>query len=172
MMSNQGERNFDLGKDDSPQEKLSIESGFNTKGGSVDTGKDEGMEEVDVVIKKHIRRHSGSFSTELNNIGEVSHPNFERFVRDNRRPTPEMEAVPSVEDIALLDEERNMRQCSKGNLMLLVHIIFSTIMVVFCIYQLSLPTITPDLRTLYSTMLTGTIALYSPSPFQSKKNAS
>jgi len=148
-MSNEAERNFDIGGQNSPQEKLTDEN-------------DEDVEEIDVVIKKHIRRHSGSFSNDLIDIAEASHPNFEKFVKENRR-------TPDIETNIDNQESESIKKCTRGTAMLFVHVLFSTIVIIFCVYQLCNPSLTPDLRTLYTSMLTSSIALYSPSPFQSKK---
>ena len=161
-MSNEALKDYDIGGNDSPKEKDDEN----------DNGNDD-IEETDIVIKKHIRRHSGSFSADLAGIQEVSHPNFEKFVRDNNnRHTPELEEGLNNERIETDDNvEWNIGKCkcTKSLVTFGINVCFSSVLVGFCIYQLCRPNITPGLRTLYTSTLSGVISLYTPSPFQSRK---
>lgn len=154
-MSNEAQRNFNvnINGQDSPQEKITDENGD--------------LEEVDVVIKKHIRRNSGgSFSNDLLNIQEVSHPNFERFVKNNIN-TPDIERN---DDNNSQDSEWKIGKCkcTKNLIIFIIRVVMSLIVMIFCIYKLS-STITLTDKTLYVSMLSTTVASWMPSPMEQKK---
>ena len=128
--------------------------------------KEADMEDVEITVNRHIRRNSGSFGGNtrsidhmLAGIGEVSHPNVQAL-----KPAADSEEPVSV------DSQWNVGSChcTKSLVVFVINVIFSSTVVVFCIIKLCSPTLTAGDKTLYLSLLTGTVSLYSPSPFQGK----
>lgn len=129
--------------------------------------------ETITITKQHVRTHSansGGMAGVLEDIKERSHPNFLDVNRDPEKGLGRQEPTVIHPD----SESRESQSSSvwrfkdglnKNFIVLVLRFIISLIIIIFCIVQLSKP-ITADIRTLYVSILTGTVSSWSPSPFE------
>lgn len=74
------------------------------------------------------------------------------------------------------DDSNSSREWTFGHMhitrsliIFITNVIFSTTLIIFCILKLSHPSLTNNDKLLYVNILTSTVSLYSPSPFQNNR---
>ena len=60
-------------------------------------------------------------------------------------------------------------QITRSLIIFIVNVIFSTTLIIFCIIKLSHPMLSNNDKLIYLNILSSTVSLYSPSPFQNNR---
>lgn len=142
-------------------------------------------DDINITVSRHVRKRSMSGNVpDLDNILEMSHPNVGNMSNSNANinnsggnfQLPREDMLINSRTSHAVDSDESTpssswsmrRGMSKSLITLLARFSLSLTMIIFCIVRLS-SGLTADERTLYISMLSGTVGAWMPSPLQDKK---